>query len=119
MNEFDITTTYAEGDHVIYENKEYVWQPKNWRMSFSIGLLPIYGFGWKPKATVAQDICDSLKLCNEMFKDYDSALASMLNKNRERICKYVLLSIDQELYFNYHPNEPTVLDCKDKMINEI
>ncbi len=48
MNEFDITCTYTKGDLVLYDDEEYVYDPKecNQNQSFSIGLLPIYGFGW-------------------------------------------------------------------------
>ena len=110
MNEFDITSTYTKGDIVIYNNEKYVFDPQRWQCQFIFGFFPKsntlpYGRrGWKLKLE---------RLIDEMFKDYDLAIISMENKNHGRIMKSLPCSTDSE------PNEPTVLECKDKMINEI
>ena len=105
MNEFDISLAYAAGNHVLFGGTEYVYKPKDERYSFSIGVLPIDGCGWEPKLWTEYDPV------NETDKHY--------------ICSWIdfdpsLPGDDLTLFYtDSKPNEPTVLDCKDKMINEI
>ena len=90
MNEFDITSTYAFGDHVIFDGTKYVYER---RYEFSVGTLPVYGEGW---------IKDGPYRCT--WIDYDPSIPY----DHVTFC-----------YTDSEPNEPTVLECKDKMINDI
>ena len=94
MNEFDITLTYTKGNHVLFDNKVYEYQPKKWHPEFSTGYWPTSFNGWKSTKGWSDDSYMFIEGWIDGFDD---------NMTR--------------FYINSEPNEPTVLECKDKMIN--
>ena len=111
MNEFDITSTYTKGDHVIFDGKEYVYDPKDWQWQFSTGGLPSDGHGWHTK--LSYDIFASLPPYSRAYECYKSLKGWIDWEGPSPNANYT------RFYINSEPNEPTVLECKDKMINEI